>query len=289
MIRFLSYIWSAIRYHFLRYRWCTRKSIIVIIFTNLLVLVGCASEPPAVIERSQDEIYNKAITALRAGQYKQAAKEFQDFERQHPYSPWVRRSYIMAAYSHYLDEDYDSAIETSRNFIKLFPSNRDAPYAQYLIAISYYEQITDVGRDQSNTERAVNALNTVVKRYPSTDYARDAALKLDLARDHLAGKEMEIGRFYLNKDQPAAAINRFRYVLENYGTTNHVPEALYRLTEAHLTLGINREAQTAAAILGHNFVGNKWYERSYALLTGKNLKPVKDDRSWIAKIWDAIF
>ena len=229
------------------------------------------------------------MDALQSEQFDQAAKEFDDLERQHPYSPWARRSQVMAAYSYYLEGKYDEAILTCQRFLQLHPGNRDAPYANYLIAISYYEQISDVGRDQQITEKAMSALSTVIARYPGTDYARDARYKLDLARDHLAGKEMEIGRFYLRREKYTAAINRFRYVLERFDTTNHVPEALYRLTEAYAALGINKEAQTAAAVLGYNYPGNKWYARSYALLTGKGLQPYLDGSSWMSRFWRSVF
>lgn len=255
-----------------------------------VLLAGCGSgDEVAYQERSVEEIYNTAMDKLLSGSPSQAAVDFDEVERQHPYSVWARKSQLMAAYSHYLGNDYDEAIFAAQRFLQLHPGNRDAPYAYYLIAISYYEQISDVGRDQKFTKLALEALQEVVDRYPETEYARDARLKIDLTRDHLAGKEMEIGRFYLERGLYAAAINRFRYVIEHYQTTTHVPEALHRLTESYLSLGIEDEAQTAAAVLGHNFPGSPWYEDSYALLTGKRLEPDENKQSWISRVWASVF
>lgn len=255
-----------------------------------LLLASCGSgDKEAYKERSVEEIYNTAMDKLLSGSPSQAAVDFDEVERQHPYSVWARKSQLMAAYSHYLGNDYDEAIFAAQRFLQLHPGNRDAPYAYYLIAISYYEQISDVGRDQKFTKLALEALQEVVDRYPETEYARDARLKIDLTRDHLAGKEMEIGRFYLKRGLYAAAINRFRHVVEHYQTTTHVPEALHRLTEAYLSLGVEDEAKTAAAVLGHNYPGSPWYEDSYALLTGKRLDPDENQSSWISRVWQSVF
>ena len=196
---------------------------------------------------------------------------------------------LMSAYASYEANDYEDAIAAIDRFVALHPGNKDAPYAHYLIAISYYEQIADVGRDQKITQQALKALDDVVDRYPESEYARDARLKIDLASDHLAGKEMEIGRYYLRRGEYAAAINRFRNVIESYQTTTHVPEALHRLTEAYLALGVTTEAQTAAAVLGYNYPGSRWYQDSYALLTGENLEPAEDRDSWISRLWAQVF
>jgi len=229
------------------------------------------------------------MNLMVSGQYQAAAAGFDEVERQHPYSPWARKSQIMAAFSYYQSNDYDEAILSAQRFIQLHPGHKDAPYAHYLIAICYYEQIVDVGRDQSLTVNAFTALDTVIKKYPNSEYATDARLKLDLTRDHLAGKEMDIGRFYLNKNLHGAALKRFRVVLENYQTTTHIPEALHRITESYLALGVMSEAQTAAAVLGYNYPGNIWYQRSYALLVDQNLKPAADKDSWIVRTWKSIF
>ena len=222
------------------------------------------------------------------GRYIPAAKEFDEVERQHPYSEWARRSMLMSAYANYKVNQYDEAILNAQRFISLHPGNRDVPYAYYLIGLSYYEQISDVGRDQKMTENAMAAFTELVRRFPASEYARDARLKIDLTQDHLAGKEMEIGRYYLKRHDYIAAINRFRVVVEKYQTTTHTPEALERLTEAYLALGIQTEAQTAAAILGYNYPGSEWYEDSYALLAGYGLEPVENRDSWISRAWQSV-
>jgi outer membrane protein assembly factor BamD len=210
---------------------------------------------------------------------------FDEVERQHPYSSWATQAQLMSAYAHYVNNEYDDAIIGLDHFIDLHPGHRSAPYAYYLKALCYYEQITDVGRDQKNTESALESLAEVVARFPNTDYSRDASLKLDLTRDHLAGKEMEIGRYYENRGEYLAAVNRFRTVVEKYQTTTHVPEALHRLVECYLALGVNDEAQTAGAVLGFNFPGTDWYQDSYALLTGQNLQPEVKEGSWLSGVF----
>ena len=215
-----------------------------------------------------------------------ASKQFDEVERQHPYSVWATKAQLMAAYTHYQNSKYDDAIIAADRFIQLHPGNRDVAYAYYLKALSYYEQITDVSRDQRVTERATKALEEVVRRFPDSQYGRDSKLKLDLTRDHLAGKEMEIGRYYLRQGQYLAAINRFRRVVENYQTTTHIPEALHRLTESYLALGVVEEAKQTAAVLGYNYPGSEWYTDSYALLTGSG-STVK--QSWLGRIVGSVF
>ena len=218
-----------------------------------------------------------------------AAAVFDEVDRQHPYSVWADKAQIMAAYALYKRNKYDDAVVALERFIQLHPGSRDAPYAYYLKALCYYERITDVGRDQDLTRRAMAALDEVVRRYPKSKYARDARLKRDLTNDHLAGSEMGIGLFYLKKKQYLAAINRFRGVVDNYQTTSHVPEALHRLTEAYLALGLKDEAQATAAVLGHNFPGSDWYEDSYELITGTRTATKKEERSWIGRAWNSVF
>jgi outer membrane protein assembly factor BamD len=202
---------------------------------------------------------------------------------------------LMEAYTHYQANEYDDAIEDAQRFISLHPGNESAPYAYYLVAICHFERIMDVGRDQATTERALAALNDVVRRYPESAYARDSRLKLDMVYDQLAGKEMAIGRFYLDRDQHLAAINRFRNVIENenFQRTTHVPEALHRLVEAYLSVGMTEEAQRMAAILGHNYPGSEWYQRSYALLTEEGVAPVATEearrRGWLGRTFGAVF
>jgi outer membrane protein assembly factor BamD len=240
-------------------------------------------------EAPVESLYNRALDSLGAGDYKAAAKGFEEVDRQHPYSVWAVKAQVMAAFTYYQGNKYDDAIIALDRFIQLHPGHKDIPYAYYLKALCYYEQISDVGRDQRMTEQALNALGEVVKRFPDTAYARDARLKVDLAVDHLGGKEMEVGRFYQTRKQYVAAINRYRRVIEQYQTTTHTPEALHRLVECYLALGVTNEAKMAAAVLGHNFPGSDWYADSYFLLEGVDLRPTRDDGSWLSRIWKSIF
>ena len=238
------------------------------------------------VDRKVEKIYNDAMDYLETGWYETAAKEFDEVERQHPYSKWATKAQLMAGYAYYLNEQFDEAIIALDRFIELHPGNRDAPYAYYLKALSYYEQISDVGRDQKMTRLALTSLQEVSKRHPNTDYARDARLKFDLTRDHLAGKDMAIGRYYQRRGDHLAAINRYRTVIEKYQTTTHVPEALHRLTECYLTLGITDEAQMSAAVLGYNFPGSDWYKDSYTRLENRSLKPQRKASSWLDRFRD---
>jgi outer membrane protein assembly factor BamD len=221
------------------------------------------------IARDVDTLYNLARDRLDKKQYKIAAQLFDEVERQHPYSIWARRAELMSAYSYYLGRSYNDSIASAQRFLSIHPGNRDAPYAYYLIAVDYYEQINDVTRDQKITQQALDALGELVRRYPDTKYAADARLKIDLVNDHLAGKEMEIGRFYQRRAEWLAAVIRFRVVIDQYPTTTHTPEALERLTESYLALGIPVEAQKAAAVLGNNYPGSKWYSRAFNLMHKK--------------------
>lgn len=251
-----------------------------------LALTACSSdEPPAYVEKPVEELYNGALDAMQVGNYEEAARLFDEVERQHPYSEWASKAQLMAAYAFYQENAYDEAINALDRFIELHPGSPDVAYAYYLKAISYYEQISDVRRDQKATSEALNALEEVVRRFPESKYSRDSQLKIDLALDHLAGKHMDIGRFYQSRSEYLAAINRFRTVIERYQTTTHVPEALHRLVECYLAMGIVDEAQATAAVLGHNFPGSEWYIDSYALLTGENLYPEESDSSWISGIF----
>jgi outer membrane protein assembly factor BamD len=256
----------------------------------LLTAGACSSDKTdEYVERPVDELYNDGLDRLQDGENEKAAKLFDEVERQHPYSSWATRAQLMAAYAYYEDSHYDDAINALDRFIELHPGNQNAAYAYYLKGLCYYEQIADVTRDQKNTEQAQKALQEVVRRFPGTGYARDAALKLDLANDQLAGKEMEVGRYYLRREDYLAAINRFRRVVENHQTTSHVPEALHRLTEAYLAIGVTDEAQAAAAVLGYNYPGSEWYLDSYALLTGVNLRPEASEGSWISRALGSAF
>ena len=231
-------------------------------------LSACASdsERPEYRERTLAAIYNNAVYYLENGRYQAAAYEFDEVERQHPYSPWARRSMLMSAYTYYLQNKYDEAISSAQRFISLHPGNRHAVYAYYLIGQSYYERISDVARDQKITDLALNSFNEVVRRYPESDYAKDAQLKIDLTRDHLAGKEMYIGRYYMKQSAFLAGINRFRYVVTEYQNTSHIPEALHRIVEGYISLGLINEAKATAAVLGYNFPDSEWYESTYDLI-----------------------
>tara|TARA_R110002096_G_scaffold82081_3_gene190943 strand:+ start:2271 stop:3101 length:831 start_codon:yes stop_codon:yes gene_type:complete len=238
------------------------------------LLAACANGPDAsvaYVERPAELIYAEAFSSMDRHQYQLAAAQFDEVERQHPYSEWARRSMLMASFANYQANKYDEAISDAQRFISLHPGNRNAPYAYYLIAISYFEQIVDVGRDQQITQQALDALEQVVRRYPESRYATDARLKIDMTRDHLAGKEMDVGRWYLRRNYHLAAINRFQNVLREYGTTSHVPEALHRLVEADVALGLDSEASQVAAVLGYNFPGSDWYQNSYDLLTREGI------------------
>ncbi|MCZ8321869.1 MAG: outer membrane protein assembly factor BamD [Novosphingobium sp.] len=237
----------------------------------MLLTAGCGGrgggpKDTAFVARDVDTLYTAAKDRLDRGDTKVAAALFDEVERQHPYSPWARRAQLMSAFSYYVARDYTKAVQSAQRFLSIHPGNRDAPYAYYLIGLSYYEQISDVSRDQKITRQALDAMNEVVRRYPNTRYAADARLKIDLVNDHLAGKEMEIGRFYQRSGRWLAANLRFRNVIEGYQTTSHTPEALYRMVESNLAIGVPSEAQKAAAVLGANYPGSEWYQKAFELM-----------------------
>ncbi len=245
-------------------------------------------DDPGYVEQPVKVLYDNAMDAMYGGELFEAARLFDEVERQHPYSTWAAKAQLMSAYAYYQNNRYDEAVNALDRFIQLHPGNKDIAYAYYLRAVSYYEQISDVGRDQKMTQLALSNLSEVVRRFPESRYARDATLKVDLARDHLAGKHMTIGRYYLDQGEYLAAINRFRMVIQDYQTTTHVPEALHRLVEAYLAIGVTDEAQATAAVLGHNYPGSLWYADSYVLLTGIDLRPAKLQDSWISRMWKSI-
>jgi outer membrane protein assembly factor BamD len=236
-------------------------------------LAGCGGnklkKDVAYVARDVDTLYITAKQRLDDGDAKQAAALFDEVERQHPYSPWARRAQLMSAFSYYVARDYAKSIGAAQRFLSVHPGNKDAPYAYYLVALCYYEQISDVRRDQKDTKQALAALTEVIRRYPATQYATDAKLKLDLVNDHLAGKEMEVGRFYEHSGKWLAGTIRFRTVVDKYQQTSHVPEALFRLVESYLALGLPQEAEKSAAVLGTNYPGSEWYERAYKLMNAK--------------------
>ncbi len=241
-----------------------------------LALSACASKKKADLayeERPVELLYATGAQKLDQRSWNEALRYFDEVERQHPYSEWARRSVLMEAFAHYEANQYDDAIAAADRFISLYPGNPSTQYAYYLKAVCYFEEISDVGRDQAATEQAQVSLREVIKRFPQSEYAVDSKLKIDLVQDQLAGKEMAIGRYYLTQGNPLAAIGRFRMVLDRYQTTSHTPEALYRLVEANLTLGLRDEASKDGAVLGYNFPGDRWYQQAYGLLTAKGLRP----------------
>jgi outer membrane protein assembly factor BamD len=250
-----------------------------LVLVMLMPLAACAGRgkhtkaDTQYVARDVNTLYNLARRELDRANYAAAAIIFDEVERQHPYSIWARRAQLMSAFSYYAAKDYQKAIDSSRRFLSIHPGNKDAPYAYYLIALSYYEQISDVNRDQKITEQAQTALREVNRRFPQSEYASDARLKLDLVADHLAGKEMEIGRHYERMGLWLAADMRFRNVVEKFDTTSHTPEALYRLCESSLALGLPQEAVKYAAVLGANYPGSEWYERAFKLVN-KNAEGV---------------
>jgi outer membrane protein assembly factor BamD len=259
---------------------------------SLLAVAGCSSSDKKAegqVEKPVEQLYDEATKALEAKEYNKATRLFEEVERQHPYSQWATKAQIMAAYSAYEGDNYDDAILALDRFIELHPGAEDIDYAYYLKALAYYEQISDVARDQAITKQSMEAFNTLIQRFPSSRYARDAKLKMDLTFDHLAGKEMEIGRYYLNRGEVNAAINRFRTVVKDYQTTSHTPEALHRLVESYLKLGLYTEAGRIAAVLGHNYPGSKWYQDTYKIITPAMREQLMQDRSFKDKAIDSLF
>lgn len=256
----------------------------------MLALAACSSSNEEVyVERPVESLYNAGVDAMMAENYTAASRLFDEVERQHPYSVWATKAKLMSAYSLYHVGNYDEAVFALDRFIDLHPGNRDAPYAYYLRALCYYEQISDVERDQRITGIALDLLEDLVRRFPDTEYARDAQLKLDLTYDHLAGKEMTVGRFYLRQGHYMAAINRFARVVEEYQTTTHTAEALHRLVEAYTRLGVHEEAERYASVLGHNFPGSDWYADSYYAVTDEDLRVQRERPGWMRRTWNWIF
>jgi outer membrane protein assembly factor BamD len=283
---FANALWSA----------KTRAARIIFVFGVGVGLSGCetlASLNP--LDRAErytteivevvpaQEMYNDALGRLERGDAAGAAEKFSDLERRHPGSEWARRALVMKAYSNFTAQSYDDAINASTLYLQLHPNTAEAAYAQYILAMSYYNQIPDVTRDQERTGRAILAMQTLIERYPNSEYVEDTRAKLQFAYDQLAGKEMEVGRFYLERRNYPGAINRFRNVVSQFQTTRHIEEALARLTEAYMAMGLADEAQTAAAVLGHNFPDSQWYRDSYVLLQSGGLEPRENRGSWISR------
>jgi outer membrane protein assembly factor BamD len=242
------------------------------------------SKDDTFVEEPAEKLYNEGLFLMNDKHSpKEASKKFEEVDRQHPYSDLARKSLLMSAYAFYSANDYDSCIGAATRYVTLHPGSPDAAYAQYLIAASHYDQIPDVTRDQGRTEKAIAALEEVVRKYPTSEYAVSAKSKLEAARDQLAGREMNVGRYYMEKRNYTAAINRFKTVVTQYQTTRHVEEALARLTEAYMAIGIVSEAQTAAAVLGHNFPDSRWYKDAYNLVKSGGLEPSENQGSYISK------
>ncbi len=235
-----------------------------------------------------DTTYNEGLSLLNAGKVGKAADKFQEVDKAHPYSDWARRSLIMSAYSSYKTGDYDTTVTSARRYVSLYPKSPDAAYAQYLIGESYFRQIPDITRDQEMAARALRAMDQVVKKYPESEYADDARRKTQVARDQLAGQEMMVGRYYLERKNFPGALNRFKTVVSNYQTTRHIEEALMRLVETYMAMGIVSEAQTAAAVLGHNYPDSEWYKDAYALLDTGGYRPERNTGSWISRAFGAV-
>jgi outer membrane protein assembly factor BamD len=241
------------------------------------------------VDEPADKLYNEGLYLMnKKGDRKSALKKFEEVDRQHPYSEWARKSLLMSAYASYDNGDYDECISSANRYIALHPGSPDAAYAQYLIAASNFDQIPDVSRDQGRTEKAIAALEEVIRKYPTSEYASNAKKKIEAARDQLAGKEMTVGRYYMDKKDYTAAINRFKVVVTQYQTTRHVEEALARLTEAYMAIGIVPEAETAAAVLGHNFPDSRWYKDAYNLVKSGGTEPTENKASWISRAFKRV-
>lgn len=256
--------------------------VVLTVGVALMAVSACAGnsrqQELAYIEQPVETIYTQAVGSLNRSLWDVSALQFDEVQRQHPYSPWAQRAMLMSAYARYRSRDFDDAISSAQDYISLHPGGDGAAYAYYLVAVCNFDQIIDVGRDQARSYNALKALDEVIARFPQSDYARDAALKVDMVRDQLAGKEMEIGRYYLNRSEHLAAINRFKRVITDYQTTSHAPEAMHRLVEAYLSIGLTGQAQQTAAVLGHNYPGSDWYADSYALMQGQGVSlPEKPD------------
>ncbi len=260
-----------------------RWPVVIVSLLAALSVASCAgkNKKPSMAyeERPVELLYSVGAERLDAGLWNEAVDYFREVERQHPYSEWSRRAILMTAYAHYQGNQYEEAIGDADRFVSLYPGNPSAVYAYYLKSICYFEEIVDVGRDQAATEQALGALREVAQRYPRSEYAADARLKIDMVNDQLAGKEMSVGRWYLRQGDTIAAIGRFKTVIDRYQTTTHTPEALFRLVEAYLTVGLIDEANRNGAVLGFNFPGDRWYADAYALLSGKGLKPAVEPTS----------
>jgi outer membrane protein assembly factor BamD len=262
----------------------TRVATAILLAMSLGACSSLFGKDEAPSDEPADRLYNEGLYLLnQKNEPREAVKKFEEVDRQHPYSEWARKSLIMSAYAYYQAASYEECVTSAKRYISLHPGSPDAAYAQFLIGASYFDEIPDITRDQARTDKALDALDEVVRKYPTSEYAVSAKQKMDVARDQLAGKEMQIGRYYLEKKDFTGAINRFKVVVTKYQTTRHVEEALERLTESYMALGIVEEAQTAAAVLGHNFPDSEWYRHAYALVKTGGVEPNENQRSWISR------
>ena len=268
-----------------------RSRVSALIFATIFILLSNCSENQVGIDNSPsedeaaEEIFNSGEKEILRKRYGDAAEKFTEVERLYPYSDWAKRALIMQVYSFHKDQSYENVVSAANRFIEFHPNDKDVPYAYYLIGLSYYDQVLAIGRDQELAKEALRVFSLITKEYPESKYASSSQIRFNFLRDHLASKEMEVGRYYLKRSHYAPAINRFRGVIEEFPTTSQVPEALHRLVEAYLSLGLVNEAQTAGAILGYNYRSTEWYDRTFALLSSKGLRPKSSGNSWLSKIY----
>ena len=268
-----------------------KNHVLFLIFALISLLFSSCSDSQNNIgigvseDKAAEEIFNSGERELIRRRYNDAAEKFKEVERLYPYSDWAKRALIMQVYSFHKDKEYENVVSAANRFIEFHPKDKDIPYAYYLIGLSYYDQVLSIGRDQKLTQEALKIFKLIIKEYPDSEYASSSQIKFDFLKNQLASKEMEVGRYYLKRSHYVSAINRFRGIIEDFSTTSQVPEALHRLVEAYLSLGLTDEAQTAGAILGYNYKSNEWYERSFELLRSKGLKPKSLGNSWLSKIY----
>ena len=268
-----------------------KSHVLFLIFALISLLFSSCSDSSNNIgigvseDKTAEEIFNSGERELIRRRYNDAAEKFKELERLYPYSDWAKRAFIMQVYSFHKDKEYENVVSAANRFIEFHPKDKDIPYAYYLIGLSYYDQVLAIGRDQKLTQEALKIFELIIDEYSDSEYASSSQIKFDFLKNQLASKEMEVGRYYLKRSHYVSAINRFRGIIEDFSTTSQVPEALHRLVEAYLSLGLTDEAQTAGAILGYNYKSNEWYERSFELLRSKGLKPKSLGNSWLSQIY----
>ena len=270
--------------------WLKSPASTIVVFFIFILLSNCSENQVDITsivseDKAAEEIFNSGEREILRKRYSDAAEKFTEVERLYPYSDWAKRALIMQVYSYHKDQSYDNVVSAANRFIEFHPYDKDVPYAYYLIGLSYYDRVLAIGRDQELAKEALKVFNLIKEEYPESEYASNSEIKFNFLMDHLATKEMEVGRYYLKRSHYAPAINRFRGVIEEFSTTSQVPEALHRLVEAYLSLGLVNEAQTAGAILGYNYKSSDWYERSFELLSSKGLKPKSSGNSWLNKVY----